>query len=398
MNLQKIISEEVSQYEDITQYPFVKDIYQNGGKVYYVGGYVRDSFIGKESKDIDILVTGIPMNKLEQILNKSGRVDLVGQSFGILKFIPTGTKLDLDIAIPRVEQNTGDKYTDFEVKSDHNLPIEADLKRRDFTINAIAKDITGKIVDPYGGVQDLKNKVIRMVNPEAFSDDPLRMIRAIQFASRFNFSIEPDTFKAIKDNAPKIKNITAERILIEFDKIIKKGSPEKGIKDLIDTNLYKNIFEVEPKINNSLNIGNIKTMGEFIFCLLYDRYVDVSTYFKGKMKGDIESTNQIKCLENIMDSYNNNELNNKILFFNSYKISPIIFETSILPNNILKQIESFKKYPKTFKELDINGNDIMGLGYKGAEVGDIQKKILINILDDKLSNKKNEIINFIKNV
>src|SRR5690606_8675300 len=140
------------------------------------------------------------------------------------KFKPHGSVEDIDIAIPRTERATGEGgHKGFEVSSDHNLPIEKDLERRDFTINAIAKDINGNVIDPFGGQRDLKEKIIRVVNPQAFSDDPLRMLRAVQFAARFGFPIEPKTEQLIKANAHRIREIAAERILIELEKIVKKG-------------------------------------------------------------------------------------------------------------------------------------------------------------------------------
>ena len=205
--------------------PFKQEIQDLGGKIFSVGGAVRDEFLGKESKDLDILITGVPFEQLEQVLAKYGRVDAVGKSFGILKFKPKGATEDIDIAIPRSETATGQGgHKAFDVKSDPYLPIEKDLYRRDFTINAIAKDIDGNIIDPFNGREDLHDKVIKVVNPEAFADDPLRMLRAVQFASRFGFEIEPFTMKMIKENASKIKEIPPERVLTELDKIVKKGN------------------------------------------------------------------------------------------------------------------------------------------------------------------------------
>jgi hypothetical protein len=219
-----------AQIMGLNYLPFREDVEEVGGKIYSVGGAVRDEFLGKESKDLDILITGVTLEQLEEILGKYGAVNAVGKSFGILKFKPKGAIEDIDIAIPRTEtlvQNMLDPsmgvHKAFDVKSDPTLPIEKDLERRDFTINAIAKDINGNIVDPFNGQEDLKNKIIRAVNPEAFNDDPLRMLRAVQFASRFNFTIEPETMKMIQENVSKIKGISPERILTEFDKIVKNN-------------------------------------------------------------------------------------------------------------------------------------------------------------------------------
>jgi tRNA nucleotidyltransferase/poly(A) polymerase len=396
--INKLIKESTTDIEAIKNHPFIKDIERNGGAVYYVGGFVRDSFLNKESKDIDMLITGIPMDKLEKILSNNGKVDVVGKSFGVLKFIPNGSDLDLDIAIPRKEKSTGEKYTDFEVVADHNLSIEDDLSRRDFSFNAIAKDIHGNIVDPFNGRKDLQNKLIRMVNPIAFSEDPLRMLRAIQFSARFNFTIEKDTFNEIKKNASKIKSITPERILIEFDKIVKKGNIENGIENLINTRLYENIFNTKPNINKDIEISNIKTMGEFIFTLCYGSSIkNISDFYKNKLKGGINSTKEIKALEEIYNKFNNNRLNNLITLFNTYTIYPEVLNSDIFDNNIKRYVEEFKNYPKTIKELDIDGNDIMNLGYKGAEIREVFFNIIKAIFENKINNNNKEIINYIQN-
>ena len=223
--------------------PFRSAIEKNGGKIYSVGGAVRDEFLGKNSKDLDILITGIPLDNIEQLIRPFGKVDAVGKSFGILKFISRGSTGDIDIAIPRTEHATGEGgHKGFDVQSDHNLPIEADLKRRDFTINAIAKDIDGKLIDPYGGIQDLKDKVIKVVNPEAFSDDPLRMLRAVQFASRFDFMIDSQTMRMIQQNASRIREISSERVLGELEKIVGKGDVLYGANLLRESGLYKVLF------------------------------------------------------------------------------------------------------------------------------------------------------------
>ncbi len=159
--------------------PFKSDIETAGGKIYSVGGAVRDTMLNKESKDLDLLITGLPLEDIETILSKYGRVDNVGKSFGVIKFNNPETG-ELDIAIPRTEKANGEGgYKGFEVTSDHTLPIEADLSRRDYTLNAIAKDSNGQIIDPYNGTEDIKNKIIRMVNPQAFAEDPLRLLRGM---------------------------------------------------------------------------------------------------------------------------------------------------------------------------------------------------------------------------
>ena len=186
-----------------------------GGKIYQIGGAVRDEMLGKISKDLDLLVVGLELDELSKLISKFGRVDAVGKSFGILKFLPFGQKGEpLDISVPRVDvQSTGGGHKDFEVKLGKDISLEQDQLRRDFWMNAIAKDVeTGEVFDIDGkGQFDIDNKQISVINPKAFEDDPLRMLRAIQFASRFEFSIERKTMKEIKTNAKRISTVSAER-------------------------------------------------------------------------------------------------------------------------------------------------------------------------------------------
>ena len=210
---------------NLKEKPFIKSLINDlNSDIYVVGGATRDLILNKPNKDIDLIIRKVPIDTLITHLQKFGRVDVVGKSFGVIKFIDSdGT--DYDLALPRKEQPTGEGgYRGFDVQSDENLPIEADLTRRDAKMNAMAINInTGKFIDPLGGLEDIKNKQISAANPEAFSDDPLRMIRMVSFASRFGFTIDPDTMKMIQKNAGRVKEIAPERILTEFDKIIHKG-------------------------------------------------------------------------------------------------------------------------------------------------------------------------------
>lgn len=389
-----------SNIMELNKLPFINDVESVGGKIFAVGGAVRDEFLGKESKDLDILVTNIPLDKLETILSKYGKVNSVGKSFGILKFIPNDSDEEIDVAIPRSEKPTGGEgHKAFEVKSDHNLSIEDDLFRRDFTINAIAKDINGNIIDPYGGVNDMKQKVIKLVNPDAFSDDPLRMLRAVQFASRFGFTIENNTLKQIQKNANRIKEIPPERILIEFDKIIKKGDISKGLTLLKQTGLLKNIFNGDSGILvNSKISDNIQTMGEFIWFIGHNLTNNISDFFKDTLKGDINTAKEIKAIDYVFKNESDNKIKNRLVVSNALLISPIIKNSKILSHNILTTISEItsNRYPIGLKELKINGNDLINLGIKGDIIGKTLNRVLLMIYSDKLQNNKEDILGFIK--
>jgi putative nucleotidyltransferase with HDIG domain len=216
------------------------------GHIYEVGGVVRDSLLKRPvtQKDKDFLVTGVPYEELSKILRNFGRVDLVGKSFGIVKFTPRDQKITYDVALPRKEFSTGVAHRDFQVDFDYALPIEEDLKRRDFTINAMAKDLaTGEIIDPLGGRDDLDRKILRMTSPKAFAEDPLRMLRGIQFAARFEFEIEPLTFRAMKENSRLISSVSPERIQEELNKLLQQADrPSLGFWVMKETGILEEIL------------------------------------------------------------------------------------------------------------------------------------------------------------
>lgn len=224
----------------------VKEILSKG-KLYEVGGAVRDFLLsGKDTEEKDYLVTGIALEDLTGLLKAYGKVDLVGKSFGVIKFSPfsKSERITYDIALPRKEYSTGPGHRDFEVQFDHTLKVEDDLARRDFTINALAKDVSsGQIVDPFEGQKDLRHKVIRQVFPEAFLEDPLRMLRAVGFAARFEFEIEEKTFESLARNAPLISSVSPERIQDELNKLLLKADrPSLGFNLMQKSSLLRHIL------------------------------------------------------------------------------------------------------------------------------------------------------------
>jgi len=227
------------------------------GEIYEVGGAVRDSKLGRtdEVKDRDYLVCGIPYLELSEILKEHGQVDLVGRSFGVIKFTQydRDEKCTFDIALPRKEISTGVGHKDFSVEFDPDLKLEDDLLRRDFTINAMAVKLDdSRLIDPFGGLDDLNNKIIRMVSPDSFPEDPLRMLRGIQFAARFEFTIEPKTYEAIKKYAPMIETVSRERINEEFNKLLTLAEkPSDGFRLMHKTGLLKYIL---PEMENMVDV------------------------------------------------------------------------------------------------------------------------------------------------
>ena len=226
----------------------VDTVREAGGRVYMVGGTLRDFLLGKPYKDLDLLVTGLPQADLTRLLRRRGRVQRVGQAFGVLKFLPREWDGEpIDIALPRVETSTGVGHRDFEVAFDHTLPVEIDLARRDFTINAMALDLSRELlIDPFGGHAHLDGRVLRQVSPLSFPEDPLRMLRGVQFASRFGLQVEPETRSAMSAHAASITTVAPERIAMELQKLFQATTPSHGFVLMHEVGLLPHLFpEIE---------------------------------------------------------------------------------------------------------------------------------------------------------
>jgi tRNA nucleotidyltransferase (CCA-adding enzyme) len=184
-----------------------------GGRALVVGGFVRDRLLGRESKDLDLEIFGVPEADLTALLSAFGRVEPIGQSFPVYKLG------DIDVALPRRESKVGRGHKGFEVRGDPWMSVEDAARRRDFTINAISWDpLTGEYLDPCGGRTDLSNRVLRIVDPATFADDSLRVLRALQFAARFELTLDAATADICRGIA--LDDLPAERIWGEFEKLL----------------------------------------------------------------------------------------------------------------------------------------------------------------------------------
>ena len=186
-----------------------------GGRVYYVGGCVRDALMGRESKDLDVEVHGVSPAVLESILDTLGERTAIGESFGIYALKGCGA----DIAMPRKEHLRGRGHRDFDVCVDPDLGPREAARRRDFTVNAMMRDVlTGELIDPFRGQRDLKRGVLRHVDDETFPEDPLRVLRAAQFASRFGFRVAKETVQLCSEM--DLTTLSKERVMLELEKAL----------------------------------------------------------------------------------------------------------------------------------------------------------------------------------
>ena len=202
-----------------------------------VGGCVRDELMGVEPKDWDLEVYGVEPDKLREILDSFGKVDAVGEAFTVYKL-----GKDLDVALPRRERKVSKGHRGFVVEGDPQMSFEEACSRRDFTVNAILKDpLTGEIIDPFDGREDINGRVLRHVSDATFAEDSLRVLRAAQFAARLEFNIAPETVEVCK--AIDLTDLPKERVWGELEKLLlKAGHPSIGLKWLYDLGVVDQLF------------------------------------------------------------------------------------------------------------------------------------------------------------
>lgn len=208
-----------------------------GGRALLVGGCVRDALMGGEPKDWDVEVYGVEPARLRELLENFGRVDAVGEAFTVYKI-----GHDLDVSLPRRERKTGRGHRAFIIEGDPTMTIEEAARRRDFTINAILQDpLTDEIIDPHNGRNDLQNKILRAVSPETFIEDSLRVLRAAQFAARFEFDIEAETIELCR--AIDLTDLPRERIWGEMEKLLLRARrPSIGFRWLHKFGAFDQLF------------------------------------------------------------------------------------------------------------------------------------------------------------
>lgn len=223
-----------------------KLVKENGGRTFYVGGYVRDKLLNIENKDVDIEVHGISEDTLYKILKSLGTPLAYGSSFGVYSL----SGYNIDIALPRSEKLIGKKHTDFRIDVDPFIGYKNACKRRDITINAIMMDVlTGEILDYYSGINDLNNKIIRYVDKDSFVEDPLRVLRVAQFAARLQFKVDEDTIDLCKNI--DLSYLSRERIEEELRKALLKANKPSIFFDVLNkmNQLSYWFKEVEDLIN-----------------------------------------------------------------------------------------------------------------------------------------------------
>ena len=368
-------------------------IINKGGKIYQVGGAVRDDMLGKVSKDLDLLVVGIELKDLATLLARFGKTNLVGKAFGIIKFVPEGATEEIDISVPRIDsKSTGKGHKDFEVKLGKGITLTQDQLRRDFWMNAMARDVeTGEIHDiDNKGRTDIENQEIRVIGSRAFREDPLRMLRAVQFAARFDFKIESETMKQIKRNVNLIKTVSPERFQEEFKKMFEKGTPSIGVNLLQETGILSKLF---PRARSPFPVEydklDKKAFPAFLAVLLRGHK---SKEIQKAMRLSNEDTNAVSDVLKYMTMRDVDSDVGLVKFIRT--TSPRGLKNV---NYVLKaqrkldldyRLNSMRRIgkPTSMKELGIGGRDLAKAGFRGKEIGDA----LTYLLDYAVENGKND--------
>jgi tRNA nucleotidyltransferase (CCA-adding enzyme) len=221
-------------------------IHDAGGRALLVGGCVRDTLMGTQPKDWDLEVYQLDAQHLRRILDQFGPVNVVGEAFTVYKL-----GHDLDVSIPRRERKTGRGHKAFIIEGDPEMSVTDAARRRDFTINAILQDpLTEELIDPFQGRRDIEQRTMRAVSAETFAEDSLRVLRAAQFASRFQFDIDPDTVELCR--TIDLSDLPAERIWGEMEKLLLQSTrPSVGLEWLRKLGVLEKLF---PEIQSLIGV------------------------------------------------------------------------------------------------------------------------------------------------
>ena len=214
-------------------------IKENGGTLYLVGGAIRDEIMNRKIHDEDYCVTGIEKEKFEELFPNAYKR---GKSFGVYDIE------NKEFALARKDKKIGKGHKEFEVQNGKDITIKEDLARRDITINSIAKNVlTEEIIDPYGGIKDIENKVIKATT-NSFIEDPLRVYRVARFASELNFEVEENTIEMMGKIKKELKTLSPERVFTEFKKALKSDKPSVFFEVLKKANIldvhFKEIYDL----------------------------------------------------------------------------------------------------------------------------------------------------------
>ncbi len=417
-----------------------------GYNAYIVGGCLRDILLGRKSQDIDITTDALPKEIID-VFKDSHKVIENGVKYGTVTVIVEASPIEITTFRSEQDYIDGRRPQNISYEKD----IKADLSRRDFTVNAMAYNDKDGLIDLFGAKRDLEDKIIRCVgNPrERFKEDKLRMLRAVRFATTLDFKIEDETFKAIKEYSQYLNEISIERINVELSKMLLLQRPSQAIILLKKTGLLKNILPViddmygfsqqNPYHEKDLFFHTMDVLDsvrdDLVLRLaalfhdsgkLYTKTVDENniSHFYGHSELSFEiardnlkrlrySNNTIElvallCKKHMIDTRNITKkgIRKLISLFGKDYIYYLIelqradsSSTTLGGDDALKnKVEEVLAEEDIFslKDMDIDGNDIKNLGYKGREIGNILKYLFDKVMENPKINEKTILLEIIK--
>lgn len=375
--------------------PLIDALQNSGANPVVVGGFIRDSILNKESKDIDIEVYNISgFDKMISVLKPFGSLNLVGKSFGVLKLDFKG--YDIDFSLPRVEKKIASGHKGFSVLLDPKLTYKEAARRRDFTINSIGYEIkSGTLLDPYNGMDDLTNKVLAYVDKNTFIEDPLRVFRAAQFCARFDLTCKMELIELCRylSDHDYITELPKERIYDELKKLLLKSKkPSVGLNLFSDFNLIKYFPELSAITNGfkyldnmaKLKVGDSKTdMILMLSVLAFDfkRLQEVECFLHKLLNEKIimEEILNLYCHKEHLEHLSSKEISNYDIYLLSTKVN--INYLLIINEAREKKYEEIKAKARELNVLTckpkplLQGKDLISLGLhpskKFSEILDI---------------------------
>jgi tRNA nucleotidyltransferase (CCA-adding enzyme) len=385
----------------------------HGFQAYIVGGAVRDIVLNKPPHDYDVCTDALP-DDIKDIFGSLGyKTVLVGEKYGTVQVLLNGE--GFEVTTFRIDNEYIDGRHPESVNFSQNLAD--DLKRRDFTINALACSVNAnseiKIIDFFGGQSDIENKIIRAVgNPcDRFSEDALRMMRAVRFSAQLGFEIEPDTKSAICELAANITFVSKERITVEIEKILLSNNPEKFF-DLADLNLLKHIMPVHKEKQHDEKINKIKLL-EKDFCVRFAALLEICSSDADVLKNLRLKSNDVKDITNIILAVrkikNNDSVISKVFLKmilrdfglrvakSALYIAKIIYDIDVF--DVMREIKENNE-PYKLSDLKINGDDIIEITGEipGKKVGEILSECLNHVIENPKNNTREYLINLVKDI
>ena len=393
---------------DIPKYPkiIIDTLEENGYEAYIVGGCVRDAILGKSPSDYDITTNADPQ-AVKKLFKRTIDTGIKHGTVTVL-FYEDNKPYTYEVTTFRIDGDYDDSRHPKEVVFVKDL--KEDLLRRDFTVNAMAYNDEVGLVDEFGGIVDLDKKIIRAVgNPiERFTEDALRLLRAVRFSAKLGFTIEEDTRSAIPRLAPNLKYVSKERVQVELTKTITSDNPEY-IKMVFDLGLSYYISDSFNLIKMGRFNKNLPTHLAYA-CLLYNTEILIANKVLRELRLDnstISKTYSLleakKIYSEISKLYNNSkykdmnikikELINFLGYDLSYDFIKLI-DINELDSRLIDKIESTingfrdENCPIFLKDLEINGNDMMYIGFNGPEIGVALNELLRIVHKNRLYNNK----------